>query len=868
MAAIEELAYNDETHAYWLTLPGGKKRRAKNVSSVAKVPDDPYNLTAWGKRQVAIGLASRPDLVESVAAHWDDKTKLNDICTQASDAADARKAATAGTTAHRITERVDLGEAVLDTPLAKRVATMWTDLLAGNGLTVVPDMVERVVVHPDRYVCGTFDRLVRTRDGRLLIADIKGLATNTPIPTPTGWTTMGALAVGDEVFAGDGTVCRVTLKSQPRWIDCYRVRFDDGSSIICDSEHRWRTHAGTHGEDIAVRTADEIRSTLLHRGQRHHRIPNAGPLSLPPVDLPIDPYVLGCWLGDGKHTSGEITKQRDLFDEIERCGYQVGGDISSEGRTESRTVYGLRKELRRSGLLGHKHIPDIYLRAGKEQRLALLQGLMDTDGTWNRVRHQAVFDSTDKALSHAVYELVVSLGCRATIQPVTCHGFGVTATSYRVPFTPNKINPFRLPRKRNLVDVPNPARSRRRLVVSVDPVPTVTTQCIQVDSVDHTYLCGEQMVPTHNTGTSAINFPHSTAVQLALYANAPFLAARWGSAASGSTRTFTPFGPELDELDRSVGLVLYLPLDEGAEGDATVYEYDLDAAWRCVTDVIWPTLDWRTHDKDQLRYPYEPPAPATTGSDPVEVRRVALLDAVRALPGPARAAIKTAWPASLPPLTAPDGWTAERLEVVDALVALAGGPGTAAVAAEASAGPSPATPWARLSAAERDRRARAGQVPADAQPADETLEQIRGRWSALPVELRLYGAWLTHINGGYWPRHDLTARHWLAETAQAHLGLLDYLEGLTGRLCDTGDVGDEDAKGRWQGRCREHGVTTADAAAHAKTIARALDRPAPRRIADWDDPEIAPRLHAWMLIPPDTTTTTGVEGVDEQRGAA
>ncbi|MCL4293854.1 MAG: hypothetical protein KJ056_12625 [Acidimicrobiia bacterium] len=543
MAAIEELAYNDETHAYWLTLPGGKKRRAKNVSSVAKVPDDPYNLTAWGKRQVAIGLASRPDLLESVAAHWDDKTKLNDICTQASDAADARKAATAGTTAHRITERVDLGEAVLDTPLAKRVATMWTDLLAGNGLTVVPDMVERVVVHPDRYVCGTFDRLVRTRDGRLLIADIK-------------------------------------------------------------------------------------------------------------------------------------------------------------------------------------------------------------------------------------------------------------------------------------------------------------------------------------TGTSAINFPHSTAVQLALYANAPFLAARWGSAASGSTRTFTPFGPELDELDRSVGLVLYLPLDEGAEGDATVYEYDLDAAWRCVTDVIWPTLDWRTHDKDQLRYPYEPPAPATTGSDPVEVRRVALLDAVRALPGPARAAIKTAWPASLPPLTAPDGWTAERLEVVDALVALAGGPGTAAVAAEAAAAPSPATPWARLSAAERDRRARAGQVPADAQPADETLEQIRGRWSALPVELRLYGAWLTHINGGYWPRHDLTARHWLAETAQAHLGLLDYLEGLTGRLCDTGDVGDEDAKGRWQGRCREHGVTTADAAAHAKTIARALDRPAPRRIADWDDPEIAPRLHAWMLIPPDTTTTTGVEGVDEQRGAA
>ncbi len=535
MAAIEELTYNDETHAYWLTLPGGKKRRAKNVSSVAKVPDDPYNLTAWGKHQVAIGLASRPDLLESVAAHWDDKTKLNDICTQASDAADARKAATAGTTAHRITERVDLGEAVLDTPLAKRVATMWTDLLAGNGLTVVPDMVERVVVHPDRYVCGTFDRLVRTRDGRLLIADIK-------------------------------------------------------------------------------------------------------------------------------------------------------------------------------------------------------------------------------------------------------------------------------------------------------------------------------------TGTSAINFPHSTAVQLALYANAPFLAARWGSAASGSTRTFTPFGPELDELDRSVGLVLYLPLDEGAEGDATVYEYDLDAAWRCVTDVIWPTLDWRTHDKDQLRYPYEPPAPATTGSDPVEDRRVALLDAVRALPVATRAAVKAAWPASLPPLTAPDSWTAELLDVVDALVTLAGAPGTTAT------GPlDTRRGWDDLSDAERDNRARAGQVPAEHQAPQDVIDELARRTMTLPAELRLYGTFLIALDDDHWwPQARQGPAHWTAQATARRDELLTHLEALADVISDTwrdiehptleaaeaaGHPG-EDPKVRWQRRCAHHGITTADAAGHAKSIARALDQSAPRKIADWSHREIAPRLYAWMAIRP------------------
>lgn len=174
-----------------------------------------------------------------------------------------------------------------------------------------------------------------------------------------------------------------------------------------------------------------------------------------------------------------------------------------------------------------------------------------------------------------------------------------------------------------------------------------------------------------------------------------------------------------------------------------------------------------------------------------------------------------------------------------------------------------------MSTAERERRARAGQTPAEAQPDGASLDEIRGRWDRLPVELRLYGSWLTHLHGGYWPRHDLTARHWMVDTAQAYLGLLDYLEGLCGRLNDTGDDdSDEDPKGRWQYRCREHGIATADAAAHAKAIARALDRPAPRRIADWDDPEIATRLYAWMLIPPDADAAGRAGGQMGERGAA
>ena len=325
------------------------------------------------------------------------------------------------------------------------------------------------------------------------VEDYKGLDRNTPLPTPTGWTTMGAVQVGDQLFGSDGKPCTVTAKSGIHDRPCYRVSFDDGTHLIADNVHLWEVHRDSGVQVLS--TQDMIPLLRAGRGgQSDLRIPNTRALDLPDADLPLDPYVLGVWLGDGKASSGEVSRpDLDLFDECARRGFPSGpGELIDS--------YGLRTRLREMGLLNNKHIPAAYLRASRAQRLDLLRGLMDTDGSFTVARKQAVFVGTDKQLCQDVFELVASLGWRPNIYETVRSGFGVTTTCWDVKFTPFDDVPFLLPRKANLVVVPESARSRRRLITAITPVPSVPTQCIQVDSANSLYLAGHQMVPTHNTG--------------------------------------------------------------------------------------------------------------------------------------------------------------------------------------------------------------------------------------------------------------------------------------------------------------------------------------------------------------------------------
>ena len=155
----------------------------------------------------------------------------------------------------------------------------------------------------------------------------KALALDTPVATPTGWTTMDELAVGDQVLGSDGrptTVVAATevLTGRP----CYEVRFSDGTVVVADALHQWLTddrasrraaqEARAAGDGrapravAAVRTTEELARTLrcaTADGRRNHSVRNAAPLQLPEAELPVPPYALGVWLGDGTSAAAQFT---------------------------------------------------------------------------------------------------------------------------------------------------------------------------------------------------------------------------------------------------------------------------------------------------------------------------------------------------------------------------------------------------------------------------------------------------------------------------------------------------------------------------------------------------------------------------------
>jgi replicative DNA helicase len=352
----------------------------------------------------------------------------------------------------------------------------------------------------------------------------KALAVDTPLPTPTGWTTMGDVAVGDQLIGADGrptTVVAATevLHGRP----CYEVEFSDGTVIVADAQHQWLTEtrasrtsawAATRGYNRtrtqrtlpSVRTTEELLATLRCNGSErrlNHAVVNTRPLDLPAQKLPLPPYALGVWLGDGHAAGARITTaDPEIIVHLEADGlWVVPGDRSYSLRLPQRrnhhgTVQGM---LRTLGVLGNKHIPMAYLRASEAQRRLLLAGLVDTDGTV-AASGAVQFSVTSRRLAEETRELIVGLGyrCSMTTKPVKGRT-AASSTAYTLTFsTTDEV--FRLERKRLLhKERRGPGRTGKRLITAVRPVPSVPVRCVEVDSADHLYLASRSMVPTHNS---------------------------------------------------------------------------------------------------------------------------------------------------------------------------------------------------------------------------------------------------------------------------------------------------------------------------------------------------------------------------------
>jgi recombination protein RecA len=334
----------------------------------------------------------------------------------------------------------------------------------------------------------------------------KALALDTPIPTPKGWTTMGELSPGEEVFAGDGSPTRVTFATPVMTgHECFRVRFSDGAEVIADADHQWVTENEEERRErratqsCGVRTTRQIAATLRVGRQANHAIRTTQPFRLPDTELPLDPYVLGLWLGaGGSHGDTFTTADPELLEAFHWAAFPT----TAQSKRYVYYVKGLKDALRPLGVLRNKHVPAQYLRGSEEQRRALLAGLLDTDGS---IRHGAGlirFVNTNEALIDGVRELVHSLGLTTRVSVREAGTYGPDQRRcWTVVFTPDSEAGefFRLRRKQGHRQLTDAGRARRRYITAVEPVASVPVRCIQVDHPSHTYLAGHECIPTHNT---------------------------------------------------------------------------------------------------------------------------------------------------------------------------------------------------------------------------------------------------------------------------------------------------------------------------------------------------------------------------------
>ncbi|AVL99094.1 replicative DNA helicase [Gordonia iterans] len=290
----------------------------------------------------------------------------------------------------------------------------------------------------------------------------KALALDTPLPTPTGWTRMGKVAVGDRLIGADGRPTRVVAISDVMTDrPCFEVEFDDGAVIVADRDHQWSAEVD---DTVTVMTTDALRH---HVGRA--LIPNATPLDLPERDFAYGPYTVAALAGMA-------------YDDPE-----IGVRIEAEGPVDTMT---LMADL--AGL-----IPDEYLRGSVRQRRALLSGLLDARARVE-VDGWITIPSVTRHMSEVLADLIAGLGYTYRREPT---GWIRMAADDDV-FTVHEKAVLHKERR---------FRVRGRRIVAIRPISSVPVRCVQVDNADHLYLAGEAMVPTHNS-TLAMDFLRSASI--------------------------------------------------------------------------------------------------------------------------------------------------------------------------------------------------------------------------------------------------------------------------------------------------------------------------------------------------------------------
>lgn len=367
-----------------------------------------------------------------------------------------------------------------------------------------------------------FNKLQAMPHGGFAVWDTGPQPVTEPVMTDEGWKSIGNLRPGDAVLGSSGTTIAVLGVYPQGQKETFRVTFSDGSYALCSEDHLWTVEYWSNGSrSLANRLQkksiteplSEIRKRgLFHKsgskssakGRARFSLPRSEPLEFTKADPVWEPYLLGLLLGDGSFSSGCLLSTADMKN-IQ--AFRDAGISTAHSQAYDYRIHKMGPILRRLGLVGkrswEKSVPREYLYATKEERLALLQGLLDSDGCAAGVG--ASFTSTSRQLADDIVFLCRSLGGYAT-EPrsrFTSYTYKdekkTGRESWRTQLTlPNRM--FRLDRKE---DARRPFRQLYKSIVAIEPTGEIEDMvCISVDSSDHLYLT-RGFALTHNTGKTA-----------------------------------------------------------------------------------------------------------------------------------------------------------------------------------------------------------------------------------------------------------------------------------------------------------------------------------------------------------------------------
>ena len=333
----------------------------------------------------------------------------------------------------------------------------------------------------------------------------KAVSDFTPVLTKNGWKKHGDLTTNDYVLGRDMEWVKV-LAIHPKNVANKRVHFSDGTFIDCHENHEWLVYNRSKNCEEIKETKSLVNSEYYEGTKKRYRyqLPLVDEISdNTDINLPINPYVLGAWIGDGTNRHPYLTicdTDTVIVDEVNK--HYTNQWVKKQIGCKVYSFSGLRADLQKLGMCKsrettQKHIPEIYFTASKKQRLELLAGLIDTDGTSRTKENRYDFSTSDEIIRDDVVKLISTFGWRVCVtdyEPcLSTGGIEGKKVNYRVSFNPTEEIPCRVERKQLKVF----SKPRRTSITEVEDIEPVSCNCITVEG--GLYRVGETLKLTHNS---------------------------------------------------------------------------------------------------------------------------------------------------------------------------------------------------------------------------------------------------------------------------------------------------------------------------------------------------------------------------------